>query len=217
MSKPQESVDPIVAKFDEVLSRGLTLKERFARMIGSVREALAAGRYPESRREAVVHRTLEYIQEIAHGDYIARADVDQYVSITNKFGRDLWAFEQPPVVPSFHENLAAHHVRLQQIGWTGREIEALGMFAAGGPGGTDRIISCTVDSVTLASNKTITRAEIRDGLCPAWQLRDEWEGTREFIEMREAHAASVANEQLRLADQVVRISAGPARMIGKVA
>ena len=72
MSKPQESVDPIVAKFDEVLSRGLTLKERFARMIGSVREALAAGRYPESRREAVVHRTLEYIQEIAHGDYIAR-------------------------------------------------------------------------------------------------------------------------------------------------
>jgi hypothetical protein len=212
-----ESNDPIAAKFDEVLSRGLTLKERFARMIGSVREALAAGRYPESRREAVVHRTLEYISEIAHGDYIARADVDQYVSITNKFGRDLWAFEQPPVVPSFYENLAAHHARLHEIGWTSREIEALEMYADGGPGGTDRIVSYTVNDATLASGKSVNRGQIRDGLCPAWQPKDEWEDTREFQEMRDAHAASVVNEQMRQADQVVRISAGPARLIGKVA
>lgn len=211
------SDDPISAKFDEVLSRGLTLKERFARIVGSVREALATDKYPESRRAAVEYRTLEYIAEITAGDIIARCAVDTYVSITDKFCRDLWALERPIPIPSFHENLAAHHARLNDIGWTSREIDALTMYADGGTGGVDRIASYTVNDATFASGKTVNRGQIRDGLRPAWQPKEEWEETREFQEMRGAHAASVANEQMQQAEQVVRISAGPARMIGKVA
>ena len=211
-----KSVDPISAKFDEVLSRG-TLETRFSRTIASVRESLAANRYPESRRAAVEYRTLEYIAEIAAGDYIARANVDQFTSITSKFNHDLVVLAQPIPIPRFHENLTAHHARLHDIGWTSREIEALTMYADGGAGGTDRIVSYTVNDATFASGKSVTRGQIRDGIRPAWQPKDEWEETREFQKMCDAHAASVANEQMQQAEQVVRISAGPARMIGRIA
>ena len=69
--------------------------------------------------------------------------------------------------------------------------------------------------MTLASGKTVNRVQIREELRPRWQPIDEWHESREFAQMQQAHESSVANERARQAEQVVRISSGPARMIGK--
>ena len=141
--------------------------------------------------------------------------IDAFDREQTSFRDDLRRLALPIVIPTFSEHLALYLPRLNHLGWLSSEAEALRFYADGGLGGTDRIVNYTVNDVTLASGKTVNRVQIREELRPRWQPIDEWHESREFAQMQQAHELSVANERTRQAEQVVRISSGPARMIGK--
>lgn len=122
---------------------------------------------------------------------------------------------RPLPVVSFADNLAGHIVAMNKLGWLSVEVECLKTFAD--PSSQVRIYSYTASDVTLSDGRTIDRAAIRDRLMPVGPTVAEWQASGQYLSLKQAHENSIALEQQRQLDARVVISAGPARMIGKVA
>jgi hypothetical protein len=178
---------------------------------------IASMSFAPNREAKVAARVKEY--EGTASECIRHYSIDGFDRERSAFWRDIGELSRPVNEPTFADNLAGHVAGMNQRGWLSRECEVLKRYAEGGAGGTDRIVSYTVNDATLASGKTITRAQIRDELRPSWQADEHWRESGDYQAMKRAYEAALAKENQRQEEQrrSTVISAGPGHLIGKQA
>jgi hypothetical protein len=178
-------------------------------------ERVATMTFAADRQHKVAARVQEY-QRIGL-ECIRHYSIDGFDRECSGFWRDISELARPIPPPTFADNLSAHIPGMNNLGWLGSECEALAHYAAGGANGSDRIVSYTVNHAVLASGRTVTRVQIREGLRPAWQSAERWEQTPVFQAMKRAHDAAVAGQQRWQANELRAnvVSAGPSHLIGK--
>lgn len=188
----------------------LTIQQRAKGCLIRAREMVFPNAERERQAEAAIRQFCK--------DAIAAAlayDVSRFNQLQYQFHEDLRRLALPLPIATFFESLAAHHERLNRLGWSSVEVDALKLYAAGGASGQDRIVRYSINDCTLASGRVIARSEIREALRPRWQDVNEYHDTPEYQSMVRAHQDSVAREQARRANEVQRYSSGPAQLIGK--
>lgn len=172
--------------------------------------------YPNEQRMQQACGAIKGIEKPA-AEFVTTGSIRALRQLLGKLEQDCSILSRPIPVPSFGELLPGHARALGEHGWHPAEIDDLARYADGGPTGTDRIASADCNGVTFASGRTVTRGEIRDGLRPSWQPVDEYREGSFYQELQRAHAAAIAAGQQRAAASIVRVSSGPARLIGRPA
>jgi hypothetical protein len=178
---------------------------------------IASMSFAANREARVAARVKEY--ERTASECIRHYSIDGFDRERSAFWREIGELSRPVAQPTFADNLAGHVAGMNHAGWLSIEVEELKRYAEGGANGTDRVRSYTVNDATLASGRTVTRVQIRDGRRPSWQADEHWRESGDYQAMKRAHEAALANENQRQEDQrrSTVISAGPGHLIGKQA
>ena len=170
MKDASQAQDKIDARLGQALAVGLTLKGRFIAAVKSVQ----LEKYPQSQREAVERRTIEFIDLVLAGDLIARASVDAFNEAAIKLRIDLQLLSHEHPVQSQRDQwltTVAHH-------WSGGvEIDELWKALQS----DEQIVKVNYLGATIvgpAGGRTITREALRLRSKPGYSDKSDGEWVR---------------------------------------
>lgn len=171
--------------------------------------------YPAATRRAQAAALLDDFKRQAV-TLLLQGNCQALRNLINNTERQLRELTTPLPVRTFHDELIEWEGKLgnDEFGWSQLEIAYLEQQVGGSS--IDRILDASIDYILL-STRRIDREELRHKAKPDWQPEDEWQEGADYRAMRRAHESARARERERRAESVVRVSAGPARLIGRPA